>query len=318
MQCSDWLGECQNCLPPELKLLPTITAEHYLCIDSDPMLFIEGPSFDREGNLFVCCSVPVDGVTPRVYKIAPEGKCSILCYTEDIHVMGMAIHKDGRLFIAALHDGILILSPNGELLDHFHPQINGRKLVPNDLAFHAGGDLYFTDFSGSCSDPCGGIIRLKEETGYHEPEQIAGGMIYPNGISFSPDMRRLMIGESGRNAVWQLELGVDGCMGKLGVPLSCVYKSSGSASLDGNRTDSAGFLYQTLNHGGRVLIFNNEGVPVGNVVVPERGSGKYDMTANLVLCPGKKEAVLLASGRAGIHLFRFPTFAAAQVPYSHM
>ena len=40
-------------LPPELQSLPTIEAELWVQISPDSNLRIEGPAFDREGNLFV-------------------------------------------------------------------------------------------------------------------------------------------------------------------------------------------------------------------------------------------------------------------------
>ncbi|MCJ7784505.1 MAG: hypothetical protein MUP41_11280, partial [Desulfobacterales bacterium] len=40
-------------LPPSEANLPTIKAEPWLQVEADPNIFLEGPSFDREGNLYV-------------------------------------------------------------------------------------------------------------------------------------------------------------------------------------------------------------------------------------------------------------------------
>lgn len=314
----NWLNETKWSLPPDLAMLPSIEAEHWCCVDADPQLFIEGPSFDREGNLFVCCSVPVPGIAPRVFKITPEGESSVFAFTGDASVMGLAIHQDGRLFIACMEEGIMIMSPQGEILEQFVPAYRGERLRPNDLTFHKNGNLYFTDFRGDCQNPCGGIYRLLAESGYRELDRVVSGMIFPNGLCFKPDWRALWIGESGRNAVWQVSLNSDGMPGKLGVPLCCLYQNTGCAMPDGCRMDAAGYYYQALNHGGRILIFNAMGVPVGNVIVPRRGEQIYDMTPNLAIRPNTREAYMLASGSEGVHIFRFPTFAPASVLYSHM
>ena len=40
-------------LPPSEASLPTIKAEPWLQVEANPGTFLEGPSFDREGNLYV-------------------------------------------------------------------------------------------------------------------------------------------------------------------------------------------------------------------------------------------------------------------------
>ena len=39
-------------LPPELANLPTITAELWVQVDPSTTMTLEGPSFDRQGNLY--------------------------------------------------------------------------------------------------------------------------------------------------------------------------------------------------------------------------------------------------------------------------
>ena len=56
-------------IPPYEINVPIITAEPWLQIVSDPHVILEGPAFDREGNLFV--TSVIDG---RVYKITPDKK----------------------------------------------------------------------------------------------------------------------------------------------------------------------------------------------------------------------------------------------------
>ena len=86
-------------LPPELKHLPTIKAEPWLLIDKDPSVFLEGPAFDRQGNLFV--SSIFDS---RILRITPKKKVEVIFQKEGLLPDGIAIHKDGRLFIACLSE----------------------------------------------------------------------------------------------------------------------------------------------------------------------------------------------------------------------
>jgi hypothetical protein len=84
-------------LPSSESGLPTIIAEPWVKIDNDPNIFLEGPAFDRGGNLFVT-SVS-DG---RIFKITPEGKVSTIFNKKGVLADGIAIHKDGRLFVACI------------------------------------------------------------------------------------------------------------------------------------------------------------------------------------------------------------------------
>src|SRR5918992_4344038 len=100
--------------------------------------FLEGPSFDREGNLYV-----VDLAWGRIFRVSPKGDFeTIIEY--DGEPNGLAIHKDGRIFIADHKHGILCLKDGGTVpvVSRYHQQT--LKGV-NDLIFAENGDLYFTD-----------------------------------------------------------------------------------------------------------------------------------------------------------------------------
>ena len=65
--------------------------------------FLEGPAFDREGNLWV-----VDVPFGRLFRIAPGGQWT-LAHEYDGEPNGLAFHRDGRLFIADYRNGIMAL-----------------------------------------------------------------------------------------------------------------------------------------------------------------------------------------------------------------
>src|SRR5690606_1775884 len=68
--------------------------------------FLEGPAFDRSGNLYV-----VDVPWGRVFRISPAGEVDLAC-EYDGEPNGLAIHRDGRIFIADYRHGILQLDPS--------------------------------------------------------------------------------------------------------------------------------------------------------------------------------------------------------------
>ena len=67
--------------------------------------FLEGPSFDRAGNLYVT-DIPFG----RVFRISPAGEWTLV--TEyDGEPNGLKIHKDGRIFITDYRRGLMVLDP---------------------------------------------------------------------------------------------------------------------------------------------------------------------------------------------------------------
>jgi len=67
--------------------------------------FLEGPSFDREGNLYV-----VDIAHGRVFRISPVGVFSLVA-EYDGEPNGLKIHRDGRIFLADYRNGLMELDP---------------------------------------------------------------------------------------------------------------------------------------------------------------------------------------------------------------
>ena len=65
--------------------------------------FLEGPSFDLEGNLYV-----VDVAYGRVFRISPDGQDIKLITEYDGEPNGLKIHKDGCIFIADYKNGIML------------------------------------------------------------------------------------------------------------------------------------------------------------------------------------------------------------------
>src|SRR3954454_8936010 len=76
--------------------LQTVVAEPWFKV-SDEGLVLEGPAFDREGNLLFC-----DVSGRRVLRLTQEKRLSTVVNLDKLGPGGLAAHKDGRLFIAAI------------------------------------------------------------------------------------------------------------------------------------------------------------------------------------------------------------------------
>jgi len=119
---------------------PGVPTPYYSRVAVGVDFYLEGPTFDTEGNLFF-----VDVPFGRIFRMTPKGKIDLFAQYEG-EPNGMKTHKDGRMFIADYHHGIMVLDPKTAevtpFLD-FKPAENFKG--PNDLVFASNGDLYFTD-----------------------------------------------------------------------------------------------------------------------------------------------------------------------------
>src|SRR3972149_2084747 len=67
--------------------------------------FLEGPSFDRGGNLY-CVDIPFG----RIFRISPKRDWELVVQY-DGWPNGLKVHKDGRAFITCYKQGLLVLDP---------------------------------------------------------------------------------------------------------------------------------------------------------------------------------------------------------------
>lgn len=140
--------------------------------------FLEGPAFDRDGNLFC-----VDLAHSRIFKIAPDGTWTVFAEYEG-EPNGLKIHKDGRIFVADHVHGVLVFDPKTAEMSRFRPRAHHEWFRGlNDLTFASNGDLYLTDQGQSgYSDVSGAVYRLRHSG---ELDLIFKGLPGPNGLALN-------------------------------------------------------------------------------------------------------------------------------------
>jgi len=171
--------------------------------------FLEGPSFDREGNLFVT-DIPFG----RIFRITPRLEWA-LAAEYDGWPNGMAFHRDGSLWITDYRRGLLRHSREGgnpiPILGHRNSE-SFKGL--NDLTFDLEGHCYFTDQGQTgLHDPSGRVYRLRASG---QLEVVVGGIPSPNGVALDASGKALFIAVTRANQVWRGPLLADGSVAKVG------------------------------------------------------------------------------------------------------
>jgi gluconolactonase len=214
--------------------------------------FLEGPAFDRQGNLFV-----VDLAFGRIFKISPQAEFSVFA-EYDGEPNGIAIHKDGRIFVADHKRGIVVVDGKNvtPVASRYHAQ--GFKGV-NDLYFDHAGNLYFTDQGVTdLADPSGAVYRLSASGSL---QQLVNCVPSPNGVVLSKNQTTLFVAATRANAVWRLPFAPDGAVVRMGVQIQL----SGGRGPDGMAMDEDDGLAVAHPDMGAVWLFNHRGEPMYRV-----------------------------------------------------
>ena len=217
--------------------------------------FLEGPSFDRDGNLYV-----VDIPFGRVFRIDPDRNWTVV--TEyDGWPNGLKVRRDGRVFITDYRLGVLELNPaNGRIKPLIgHVRSEGFKGV-NDLIFARNGDLYFTDQGQTgLQDPTGRVYRWTTDG---RLDCLIDTCPSPNGIVLNGDETHLYVAMTRTCQVWRMPLTRDTRVSKAQV---FVQLTGGISGPDGLAMDSQDNLLVCDPGHGSVWVFDALGEPLYRV-----------------------------------------------------
>ena len=171
--------------------------------------FLEGPSFDRAGNLYV-----TDIPNGRIFRVSPALEWTLVA-EYDGWPNGIAIHRDGSLWIADYRRGLLRHSRDGANPDTILGHRNSESFKGlNDLTFDHEGNCYFTDQGQTgMHDPAGRVYRLRT-TG--QLDALIAGIPSPNGIALDTTGKVLFVAVTRANQVWRGPLLEDGSVTKVG------------------------------------------------------------------------------------------------------
>ena len=229
--------------------------------------FLEGPSFDREGNLWF-----VDIPFGRIFRITPKKEWELVTQY-DGWPNGLKIHKDGSIWICDYKEGLLKLDPKtGKLETILRTAFSEGFKGLNDLHFAANGDLYFTDQGQTgIADPTGRVFRLSAGG---RLDRLCDNLPSPNGITLSTTDKHCYVGVTRSQQIWRLPIMADGNISKTGV---AVQLSGGVGGPDGVEMDSEnGLLVCQLGVG--IWRFDSNMLPTHLIHSPDH---KHHHLANI-------------------------------------
>jgi gluconolactonase len=246
--------------------------------------FTEGPTCDKEGNVFF-----TDQPNNRIMKWSLDGKLTEFLKPAG-RANGMYFDAQGNLLACADEKTELwSIMPDGKhtlLAKEFEGKsLNG----PNDVWLRPDGALYFTD-----------PFYKREWWDYNKPPQgteqvyflsadrktlkrVTTDLVQPNGITGTPDGKTLYVADIKAGKTYAYDIQSDGAL--TNKRLHC---EPGS---DGMTIDADGNLYLT---GRGVTVFDKSGKQIGHIDVPER------WTAN-VSFGGKDHRTLFITASEGLY-----------------
>lgn len=280
-------------IPENEKNLDTVTATEFATIPSEAtgMNFLEGLWFKDKDNLFVC-----NTFQSKIYLVNVQTKTVSLFAVLPEHAFptGINVHKNGNIYVACSGSDegsmVIVLSNEGTILNKL---LVGTTKSIDDLVFDNKGGFFFTDLAGTHDKRTAGVF-------YVEPDLktvhsvVESGMVATNGIALSPDEKILWITDFGDAKLYRFNLADDGYSIQ---PYNSLtpYTFTGADGPDSATIDGDGNLYVAMCGQARYLIFNQNGFPIGQVLIPGREEGKMAKSTHMAIRPFTNQGFFCAS-----------------------
>ena len=218
----------------------------------DGLHFPEGPAWDGDGSLYVssCYGGYITKITGNESSKFVDSSNT----TNFKQTNGLTVYKDGNIYACDYGLGaILKISPNGEPEVFINGFEGNRFNRPNDLAFDAAGNLYFTDPKSYGKDKLDGrVFKINIES--KEVNLLEDSLAFPNGIAFSLDRKKLFVCESAQNRILVFKIDEDGSISN-----KKVFVEMPGGDPDGLAFDSEGNLFAAHFGGGAIYVFSPDG-----------------------------------------------------------
>ena len=164
--------------------------------------------------------------------------------------------------------------------------------IVDDLVFDRKGGFYFTDLRGIPSNQIGGVYYVTPDFKTIHP--VLPNLAAANGVSLSQDERVLWVTEHNANRLHHVRLQEDGIQ-FVSNGATIPYYFTGFHGPDSCCIDSDDNLYVAMYKQGRVLAFNKNGFPIGQILIPGRETGNMLNTTHPAFIPGTDQLIICTS-----------------------
>jgi gluconolactonase len=221
--------------------------------------FTEGPTCDRNGNIFF-----TDQPNDRIMEWSTDGKLSEFMKPAG-RANGMYFGAQGNLIACAdEHNQLWTIAPD-KTVTVLVTNFTGKYLNgPNDVWVAPNGAMFITDpfYKRPWWDHTA-MALTNEEVFYLSPDRKTLAMVTddlkkPNGITGTPDGKNLFVSDIQANHTWRYDIQPDGSLANK--TFICALGS------DGMTIDAEGNLYLT-GHG--VTVFDKTGKQIDHIAVQE-------------------------------------------------
>ncbi|HMT45923.1 MAG: hypothetical protein RL702_475 [Pseudomonadota bacterium] len=221
--------------------------------------FLESPVRLPSGDLAV--SDPLNG---RLLRIDAKGQCSPIVEGADLP-NGQTLDARGRLVVAR-RGGLMVVDPATGAMTTLVDRFAGQPLdIANDLAFDSHGGIYFTvPGASSLLRQDGRVFYLP--AGAREPELVAQGLAFPNGVAVAPDGDSIRVAEFAAKRI--LYIPTRHSKRRFNVPHVFAH-TIGGVGPDGLTYGPDGTLYAANIEAGTISRWTPEGQPLADLRLPK-------------------------------------------------
>lgn len=207
----------------------------------------------------------------KVFRMAPDGAAHVVLELPQ-RPSGLGWAADGAMLVVGMEDNSLKrVSPGGEILAS--RDLSGHAIHANDMAVDGAGNAYVTQFGydlfGHAPPEPTSIVRI-DAAGTVSAQ--GGGLLFPNGIAFSPDGRTLVVAESFAYRLTAFDVAPDGNL--TNQRLFAQFGDPARDVPDGLCIDSAGAVWVAMPFAGEFWRVEDGGT-ITDRVKPAPGTGTY-------------------------------------------
>ncbi len=249
---------------------------------------IEGPSFDKAGNLYVV-NFKQDGT---IGKIDANGQGEVFVTLPNQSIANaIQFNSKGEMLLADFvnHNVLKVNMQTKEVSVFAH---DDRFNQPNDICITKKDVIYASD--PNWKDNTGKLWKVTPDG---KTTLVLENLGTTNGIELSPDEKTLYVNESAQRKIWKYDLDAQG-----NVKNKTLFHEFTDFGMDGMKCDKKGNLYCTRHGKGTIAVLS----PTGKLIreIPLKGKS----CSNLVFGGKDKKTVYVTlQDRRGMEQFRVET-----------